>query len=249
VLCSQECAPAKMHCRTCWVLLACVCMRPPVVCGADRLFDCILLSDALAYLQDAIGHLKARHTSVYVVRHARHAACCRCPRAPSLLPSRSVAMCWLCMCLTHLHTYKHVTIVPACLIYSLQVSKGTFLAALKERGAVMFCPGGQAELVHAWRSFLPETQRELVLQKRHKGFCRCGLSPYTAGLLHWCGLQHGPPQLCHLCTICDVPVWVELACRLCALCAAFVTCAIDCNGCSQPSAYVVGYGLSHWLVT
>jgi hypothetical protein len=57
----------------------------------------------------------------------------------------------------------------------LQVSKRTFLAALEERGAVMFCPGGQAELVHAWRSFLPEKQRELVLQKRHKGFCRCVL--------------------------------------------------------------------------
>jgi hypothetical protein len=55
------------------------------------------------------------------------------------------------------------------------VSKRTFLAALKERGAVMFCPGGQAELVHAWRSFLPETQRELVLQKKHKGFCRCAV--------------------------------------------------------------------------
>ena len=48
-----------------------------------------------------------------------------------------------------------------------------FLSALAERGAVMFCPGGQAELVHAWRSFLPEGQRQLVLQTRHKGFCRC----------------------------------------------------------------------------
>jgi hypothetical protein len=53
-----------------------------------------------------------------------------------------------------------------------QVSKHTFLAALKERGAVLFCPGGQAEMVHAWKAFLPAESRELVLHTRHKGFCR-----------------------------------------------------------------------------
>lgn len=54
-----------------------------------------------------------------------------------------------------------------------QVSKHTFLAALKERGAVLFCPGGQAEMVHAWKAFLPADSRELVLHTRHRGFCRC----------------------------------------------------------------------------
>lgn len=52
------------------------------------------------------------------------------------------------------------------------MSKHTFLAALKERGAVLFCPGGQAEMVHAWKAFLPAESRELVLHTRHKGFCR-----------------------------------------------------------------------------
>ncbi|WIA28105.1 hypothetical protein OEZ86_010685 [Tetradesmus obliquus] len=61
-----------------------------------------------------------------------------------------------------------------------QVSKRTFLSALAERGAVMFCPGGQAELVHAWRSFLPEGQRQLVLQTRHKGFCRIAIEQQAA---------------------------------------------------------------------
>lgn len=54
----------------------------------------------------------------------------------------------------------------------LQVSKHTFLAALRERGAVLFCPGGQAEMCHTWRAWEP--RRELVLHTRHKGFCRCG---------------------------------------------------------------------------
>lgn len=64
-----------------------------------------------------------------------------------------------------------------CLLVSLfcQVSKHTFLAALKERGAVLFCPGGQAEMVHAWKAFLPQGKRELVLHTRHRGFCRCVL--------------------------------------------------------------------------
>lgn len=54
----------------------------------------------------------------------------------------------------------------------LQVSKHTFVTVLADKRAVMFCPGGQAELVHAWRSFLPVPERELVLHTRHKGFCR-----------------------------------------------------------------------------
>jgi hypothetical protein len=37
---------------------------------------------------------------------------------------------------------------------------------------VLFCPGGQAEMVHAWKAFLPAESRELVLHTRHKGFCR-----------------------------------------------------------------------------
>lgn len=61
---------------------------------------------------------------------------------------------------------------PPCCCCVVQVSKHTFLAALKERGAVLFCPGGQAEMVHAWRAFLPGESRELVLHTRHKGFCR-----------------------------------------------------------------------------
>lgn len=62
-----------------------------------------------------------------------------------------------------------------CCVCCCQVSKHTFLAALKERGAVLFCPGGQAEMVHAWKAFLPEGKRELVLHTRHRGFCRCVL--------------------------------------------------------------------------
>lgn len=37
---------------------------------------------------------------------------------------------------------------------------------------MLFCPGGQAEMVHAWKAFLPEGRRELVLHTRHRGFCR-----------------------------------------------------------------------------
>ncbi|KAF8072389.1 RCH2 [Scenedesmus sp. PABB004] len=54
-----------------------------------------------------------------------------------------------------------------------QVSRPTFLAALEEAGAIMFCPGGQAELVHTGRAFRAGA-RELVLHTRHKGFCRRG---------------------------------------------------------------------------
>lgn len=63
----------------------------------------------------------------------------------------------------------------ACWAGFRQVSKHTFLATLKERGAVLFCPGGQAEMVHAWRAFRPGDKRELVLHTRHRGFCRIAI--------------------------------------------------------------------------
>lgn len=45
---------------------------------------------------------------------------------------------------------------------------------------MLFCPGGQAEMVHAWKAFLPGEKRELVLHTRHKGFCRWVLSLHDA---------------------------------------------------------------------
>lgn len=68
----------------------------------------------------------------------------------------------------------------------LQVSKHTFLSALREKGSVIFCPGGQAELVHAWKAFLPRDKRQVVLHTRHKGFCRCD---YLYGMSATVGTQ------------------------------------------------------------
>eukprot|EP00879_Flechtneria_rotunda_P007790 GHRR01008163.1.p1 GENE.GHRR01008163.1~~GHRR01008163.1.p1 ORF type:complete len:462 (+),score=163.26 GHRR01008163.1:336-1721(+) len=68
----------------------------------------------------------------------------------------------------------------ACWAGFRQVSKTTFLAALKERGSVMFCPGGQAEMVHAWRAFLPGPGRQLVLHTRHKGFVRIAIEQQSS---------------------------------------------------------------------
>ncbi len=48
-----------------------------------------------------------------------------------------------------------------------QVTKKSFIRALRERGSVMCCPGGQAELVHTHRSFRP--MREWVIITHHKG--------------------------------------------------------------------------------
>ena len=48
-----------------------------------------------------------------------------------------------------------------------QVSRHTFVKALRERGSVMFVPGGQAELVHTHRSF--RSERQWVVVTHHKG--------------------------------------------------------------------------------
>ena len=48
-----------------------------------------------------------------------------------------------------------------------QVTKKTFMKTLREKGSVMCCPGGQAELVHTHRSFRP--LREWVIITHHKG--------------------------------------------------------------------------------
>lgn len=55
----------------------------------------------------------------------------------------------------------------------LQVARHTFVRALKEKGAVMLCPGGQAELLHCYRAF--KQQREFVLHIGHKGFCKLAI--------------------------------------------------------------------------
>lgn len=91
-------------------------------------------------------------------------------------------------------TWYCVPLLRACLCLCVcwQVSKHTFLAALKERGAVLFCPGGQAEMVHAWKAFLPEGRRELVLHTRHRGFCRwAGRAGTPLSLKVWAAGQGG----------------------------------------------------------
>lgn len=50
---------------------------------------------------------------------------------------------------------------------ALQVARKTFVAALRERGSVMFVPGGQAELVHTHRA--SAKLREWVAYTGHKG--------------------------------------------------------------------------------
>jgi hypothetical protein len=49
----------------------------------------------------------------------------------------------------------------------LQVARKTFVAALQERGSVLFVPGGQAELVHTHRT--SAKCREWVAYTGHKG--------------------------------------------------------------------------------
>lgn len=56
-----------------------------------------------------------------------------------------------------------------------QVSRPTFKRALAERRSVLMCPGGQAELVHTHRAFLPGEKRELAIFAGHKGFVRLAL--------------------------------------------------------------------------
>eukprot|EP00803_Ostreobium_quekettii_P005722 evm.model.scf_27.11 EVM.evm.TU.scf_27.11 scf_27:83458-88282(-) len=53
------------------------------------------------------------------------------------------------------------------------VSRSSFEAALQEDRSVLICPGGQEELVEAYRAF--HSPSELVLCTRHKGFCRIAI--------------------------------------------------------------------------
>jgi hypothetical protein len=55
---------------------------------------------------------------------------------------------------------------------------------------VLFCPGGQAEMVHAWKAFLAGDRRELVLHTRHRGFCRCAC--WCAGVMVQLANVSGP---------------------------------------------------------
>lgn len=54
-----------------------------------------------------------------------------------------------------------------------QVTRHTFVHALQERGSVVMCPGGQAELVHTWRCF--STRAEVCIHTRHRGFIRIAI--------------------------------------------------------------------------
>ncbi|CAL8469789.1 g9331 [Coccomyxa elongata] len=50
-----------------------------------------------------------------------------------------------------------------------QVSKRTFIRALRETNSVILVPGGQAELIHTGRLF---SNKEFVIYPKHKGFVR-----------------------------------------------------------------------------
>ena len=90
-----------------------------------------------------------------------------------------------------------------------QVSRSTFLCALRERGSVVLCPGGQAEMCHTHRMFPRPAAAaaaaaaarggkgaagggggggggggapELVLHARHKGFCKARTRALRAAL-------------------------------------------------------------------
>lgn len=56
------------------------------------------------------------------------------------------------------------------------MTRHTFLNALHERGSVVLCPGGQAEMCHTHRMYRlgpgKGARPELVLHARHKGFCK-----------------------------------------------------------------------------
>ncbi|KAI8468175.1 MAG: diacylglycerol acyltransferase [Monoraphidium minutum] len=56
-----------------------------------------------------------------------------------------------------------------------KVTRHTFLRALHERGAVVLCPGGQAEMCHTHRMFQKGPRTELVVHARHKGFCKIAI--------------------------------------------------------------------------
>mmetsp|Transcript_34807 Transcript_34807/g.82573 ORF Transcript_34807/g.82573 Transcript_34807/m.82573 type:complete len:630 (+) Transcript_34807:253-2142(+) len=54
-----------------------------------------------------------------------------------------------------------------------QVSRKSFVHALQTKGSVLLCPGGQAELIDAFRFHGPE--KEVVINCRHRGFVRVAL--------------------------------------------------------------------------
>ena len=58
------------------------------------------------------------------------------------------------------------------------VSRRSFLRALREKGAVLLVPGGQAELVHTHRIARPT--REFCVYRGHKGFVRLALQSEAA---------------------------------------------------------------------
>ena len=58
------------------------------------------------------------------------------------------------------------------------VSRRSFLRALREKGAVLLVPGGQAELVHTHRIAHPT--REFCVYRSHKGFVRLALQSEAA---------------------------------------------------------------------
>ncbi|KAK9860433.1 hypothetical protein WJX84_011356 [Apatococcus fuscideae] len=57
------------------------------------------------------------------------------------------------------------------------VARRTIIRALKDKGAVILVPGGQAELVLTWRMFRqnPRGKREYVVYTRHKGFIKLAI--------------------------------------------------------------------------
>jgi len=54
-----------------------------------------------------------------------------------------------------------------------KVSRDTFVLALETRRSVLLCPGGQAELVDAYR--IHGEHKEMVINVRHRGFIRLAL--------------------------------------------------------------------------
>jgi hypothetical protein len=65
---------------------------------------------------------------------------------------------------------------------------------------VLFCPGGQAEMVHAWKAFLSGDKRELVLHTRHRGFCRCAWDLLVCIVI----ILHRARLNTHLRCVCDL---------------------------------------------
>lgn len=65
-----------------------------------------------------------------------------------------------------------------------KVSERTFRKTLDEKGSVVICPGGQAEMCHTHRMFEAgprgKGRPELVIHARHKGFCRMAIKKGAA---------------------------------------------------------------------